>query len=50
MVDHDARSPVHNETAFPCSPFMIPSPLSMVATSWQPTKKELQSAGRQSPT
>src|SRR6266545_7140095 len=24
-----ARRPVHTETAFPCSPFLIPSPLSM---------------------
>jgi hypothetical protein len=50
MPAHDPRSPVHNETAFPCSPLMMPSPLSMAAMSWQPTKKELQSAGRQSPT
>jgi hypothetical protein len=50
MVDHAARSPVHTDTALPCSLFWIPNPLSIFATSWHPTKKRLQSTGRQSPT
>ena len=49
-VVHGARRPVHTETASPCSPFGMPSPLSMWATTWQPTKNWLRSAGLQSPT